>query len=223
MKAFRLLHRGRYDLLHTHEEACFFGLLLAKLFGLPHLYDMHSSLPQQLTNFRWGRLRLLVGLFAWLERWVVQSSDAVITICPDLETHVERTNGNVPHIMIENMASEEKPPVVTDEELISFKAMYEVCDEHKVILYTGNFEPYQGIDLLINAAERVLQQRQNVLFVLVGGTPQQVQRYQHQVQGCGLLPYFRFAGLRPPHDMPYFMQLAHILVSPRVSGTNTPL
>ena len=37
MKAIRLVIRGNYDLLHTHEEASFFGVILAKLFRLPHL------------------------------------------------------------------------------------------------------------------------------------------------------------------------------------------
>ena len=45
IRAFRLLQTGRYDLLHTHEEAGFFGILLAKIFDVRHIYDMPSSLP----------------------------------------------------------------------------------------------------------------------------------------------------------------------------------
>ena len=37
--------------------------ILAGLLGLPHLYDMHSSLPQQLTNFAYSRSRLVNGAF----------------------------------------------------------------------------------------------------------------------------------------------------------------
>ena len=33
------------------------------MLGVPHLYDMHSSLPQQLTNFAFSRSRVLDGVF----------------------------------------------------------------------------------------------------------------------------------------------------------------
>src|SRR5688500_1418618 len=42
---------GRYDVIHSHEEGAVIGIILAGLLRVPHLYDMHSSLPQQLTNF----------------------------------------------------------------------------------------------------------------------------------------------------------------------------
>ncbi|HLQ28787.1 MAG TPA: glycosyltransferase, partial [Ktedonobacteraceae bacterium] len=41
----------RYRYLHTHEEAGLMGVLLAFLFGCKHLYDMHSDLSQQMSNF----------------------------------------------------------------------------------------------------------------------------------------------------------------------------
>ena len=40
------------------------GSLLAGVLGVPHLYDMHSSLPQQLTNFAFSRSRLLKRAFS---------------------------------------------------------------------------------------------------------------------------------------------------------------
>jgi glycosyltransferase involved in cell wall biosynthesis len=222
-KAFRLLQKGRYDLLHTHEEACFFGVLLAKFFRLPHLYDMHSSLPQQLRNFRYSRLRPLIGLFEGLERWAINASDALITICPALEEYVKQINTNVPHVMIENVASEGDTAVISEEEMHTFKATHALVPGQKIVLYAGTFEPYQGLDLFIASAERVLCQRQDVLFLLVGGKPEQVRHYQSQVRERGLLSHFRFTGIRPPQDVPCFIRLAHVLVSPRTSGTNTPL
>ena len=50
---------GRYDAVHSHEEGSFIGIVVAALLGLPHLYDMHSSLPQQLSNFAFSKSRLL--------------------------------------------------------------------------------------------------------------------------------------------------------------------
>ena len=104
-RALGLMLTKRYDLLHTHEEASFFGVLLARMFRIPHVYDMHSSLPQQLTNFQYTRFRPMVRLFEWLESRTINSSDAVITICPALAEQVRKLNGRVPHLMIENVPS----------------------------------------------------------------------------------------------------------------------
>ena len=49
--ALRRAASERYDAVHSHEEGSYIGVPIARLLGLPHLYDMHSSLPQQLTNF----------------------------------------------------------------------------------------------------------------------------------------------------------------------------
>ncbi|MBW8714054.1 MAG: glycosyltransferase, partial [Acidobacteria bacterium] len=76
---------GRYDAVHSHEEGSWWGVLVAALLGVPHLYDMHSSLPQQLTNFAYSRSRALAAMFRWLERFVIRRSRVVIVICPQLE------------------------------------------------------------------------------------------------------------------------------------------
>jgi glycosyltransferase involved in cell wall biosynthesis len=222
-KAFRLLQKERFDLLHTHEEASFFGVLLARYFRIPHLYDMHSSLPQQLGNFRTTRCRPLIGLFEGLERWVINASSAVITICPALAEHVSRINGQVAQVMIENVGSGIEPSPMSAAEMQAFKAALALPDDTQIVLYTGTFEPYQGLDLLIASARQLLCQRQDVLFLLVGGKPEQVRHYQDLVAQHGLSAHFRFTGIRPPRDMPGFLHLATALVSPRTSGTNTPL
>jgi glycosyltransferase involved in cell wall biosynthesis len=221
LKAFRLLCNNRYDLLHTHEEASIFGLAFAKLFRLRHLYDMHSSLPQQLQNFRYTGCHSLIRLVGWLERLVLSQSDAVITICPALAEHVERLNRHAPQVMIENTESIDLQAVST-EETAAFKATYTLGGA-KIVLYTGTFEPYQGLDLLIASAKQVLCQTQDVVFLLVGGSQEQVRYYQERVRQGGCAAHFRFTGTLPPAEMPCIMQLASVLVSPRVCGTNTPL
>ena len=79
---------GRYDAVHSHEEGGAIGVVLATLLRVPHLYDMHSSLPQQLTNFAFSGSRLVRGVFAFVERLMIRRSRAVIVICPSLEETV---------------------------------------------------------------------------------------------------------------------------------------
>ncbi len=57
---FRVLTK-RYDLIFSHEEAALPGVVLSRLGRVPHIYDMHSSLPQQLENFEFSRSTFLKG------------------------------------------------------------------------------------------------------------------------------------------------------------------
>jgi glycosyltransferase involved in cell wall biosynthesis len=220
-KAVRLLWKTSYDLIHSHEESSFFGVFLAKRFRIRHLYDMHSSLPQQLLNFEYTDSRFIIKIFELLERRTICLSDAVITICPALSDHVRRIQPRVPVEMIENLSTVTNPMAILDEDVLKFKCDYSI-DGKRVVFYAGTFEPYQGIDLLIAAAVRVLQKRQDVIFLLAGGNPTQVHAYQKRVRDVGLEASFRFLGMRLPVEISRALRLSHVLVSPRTRGNNTP-
>jgi glycosyltransferase involved in cell wall biosynthesis len=222
-KSVRLLQKNHYDLLHTHEEASFFGALLARLFRVRHLYDMHSSLTQQLTNFRYSKFKPLINIFDWVERKVINSSDAIITICPALEDHVKQINCRIPQVMIENVAMEADPADLSEEALRPVQARYPGLAGRRIILYAGTFEAYQGLELLVASAQKVVQRHNDALFLMVGGSPDQVRHYEKRVAAGGLSSHFLFTGKRPPAEVPIFVKLSHMLVSPRINGTNTPL
>jgi glycosyltransferase involved in cell wall biosynthesis len=92
-----------------------------------------------------------------------------------------------------------------------------------VVLYTGTFEAYQGLDLLFAAMALVRDRRPDARLVLAGGKPDQVRRAQEQAQAAGIGDVTVFAGERPASDIPAYLLAADVLVSPRSRGTNTPL
>src|SRR5262249_31683069 len=59
LTALRRVLTRRYDVIHSHEEAGLIGIALAAALRVPHVYDMHSSLPQQLTNFAFSESRVI--------------------------------------------------------------------------------------------------------------------------------------------------------------------
>src|SRR5204863_7370473 len=74
LTALRLAMTRRYDAVHSHEEGGAIGVVLARWLRVPHLYDMHSSLPQQITNFGYGRAKWLTRICAVLERFLITRS-----------------------------------------------------------------------------------------------------------------------------------------------------
>jgi glycosyltransferase involved in cell wall biosynthesis len=221
LESFTEVSRRRYDLIHTHEEAGFWGVLLGRLFRIPHVYDMHSSLPQQLGNFQFTKSKTFVRLFEMLETWVLKYSSAVITICPDLQNQVKKQFPSQKSILIENVV--DYGMVFGEEDKSRTIRKTHGLGGKKVVLYTGTFEPYQGIDFLIESAGPVIEKIPSVRFLLVGGRPEQVEFYKKMVKKRHSEFHFLFTGQVLPQEVNSYIQCADVLVSPRTKGTNTPL
>ena len=91
-----------------------------------------------------------------------------------------------------------------------------------LVIYTGNLEAYQGVDLLVEAAPAVLAGHPDTVFVIAGGELDQIKRLRRLVP-ARFASRVVFVGHRPENEMVDFLMGADVLVSPRSSGTNTPL
>ena len=223
-----LLTRHRYDAVHAHEESVFWCRFLKPVFRFRLIYDMHSSLPQQLNNFQFTKSRLLTGLFRILEDTCLRKADAVVTICPDLKDYALRT-GVAParHLLIENSIFEEVHLTgrrgTTDPAPGGPNRSLTFDPARPIILYAGTFENYQGIDQLIRAFAIVHAERPDALLLLVGGTTQQVEVATNTVASLGIADSVILTGRVSKSIASRYTSLASVLVSPRLHGTNTPL
>lgn len=212
----------RYRYIHTHEEAGVMGVVLAFIFGCKHLYDMHSDLSQQMSNFAFTKSTVLIRCVEALQKLIVSRADAVIAICPDLEQTVKRLAPGKPVYMIENVAVDEALPPANESDVALIRQRWKLGTD-PVLLYTGTFESYQGIELLLRSVALVRTAFPNARYVLVGGKPEQVEKQRLLAQELGIAEMVCFVGQRPLEEMPQYMALADILLSPRSEGTNTPL
>ncbi len=92
-----------------------------------------------------------------------------------------------------------------------------------MVLYTGTFEAYQGLDLLFAAMKHVLAKAPTARLVLAGGHPDQIERARRDADAQGIGAAAVFAGERPAEEIPAYLEAADVLVSPRSLGKNTPL
>jgi glycosyltransferase involved in cell wall biosynthesis len=93
----------------------------------------------------------------------------------------------------------------------------------RLVLYAGTFEPYQGLDLLVEASVEVVDACRDVRFLCAGGNEKQVDGVRGLARQRGVSEYFVLPGTLPPEEVESLLKAASILVSPRTSGTNTPL
>jgi glycosyltransferase involved in cell wall biosynthesis len=218
-KAWGRLRKKKYDLIHTHEEANIMGVFFNRKFKIPHLYDMHSSLVQQMDNFKFTKLKFIVGFFKYIENKSLKNAAGIIVICRSLFDYAAEKTEPQKLTLIENFIDEYGDAELNPEKLNQLSEKIGK-KENKIVLYTGTLEKYQGIPLLLSALAHL---KDDIRLVLVGGKPEQVEETNKLIDELGLTSRVICAGRKPPRDIPYYLYLADVLVSPRILGTNIPL
>lgn len=91
-----------------------------------------------------------------------------------------------------------------------------------LLMYVGNLQSYQGIDLLLESFALVLKLAK-VDLVIIGGDNSDIQKYQKKARCLGIDRKVHFVGPKPVEHLGVYLSQADILVSPRITGKNTPM
>lgn len=220
-----LLVRHRYDFVDAHEEGVFICRFLRPVFRFKLVYEMHSSLPRQLTSFEFTSSRLWIWLFERLERSSLRAADAVVTISPSLARYAtEQIPDKTKHFLIENSVLDEVK--LKDSGTVSRHeqpSKHSLLGDREVVAYAGTFEAYQGLEILLKAFREVRKQCGDVALLLVGGTADQVARYRKQAEELDIEKDCVFTGRVDQGVARRLTEAAAVVTSPRLEGTSTPL
>lgn len=233
-----LLLRHRYDVVHAHEEAVFWCRWLKPIFRFRLIYDMHSSLPQQLQNFQFTDIRAIRWIFEKLEISATRASEAVIAICPDLYQYAKSlTTDHEKILLIENSLFDPvrlSAKAIGEYDTSSAHDPRQAEDKHlehwlqrrqasQTLVYAGTLEAYQGIDKLLEAFAVVVKRIPAAGLLIIGGQPAQVDAFRAMADRLGLAEHVYFTGQRSQTEAQRLVESAGACVSPRFSGNNTPL
>ena len=211
------LRFGGYDVVHAVEEAAHLIAPFARWFRVPLVMDVDSSIPDQLRYSGFATRGPLLRLAEALELYALRHSATAITVCASLTDGVKARAPGLPVFQVED------PPLVEPgakpaPEAVEGLRRALTLGPWPVVLYSGNFEPYQGVELLLEALALVPQ----VQLLLMGGGPGDVARMKAEARARGIGERTIFSGERPPSELPVFLALADVLASPRAKGQNTP-
>ena len=217
LRAARLLRRERWDVVHAVEESAFLAIVLKWLFGVPYIFDMHSSVARQMQE-RFPVLSAVGGIIDAFERTAVRRSCGVIAVSPLIRERVRGFDAEKPVVCVEDAAvlNGDGPP---GEELLRET----IGRAGPIVLYIGNLEGYQGIDLVLESWPHALAGQPDAQLVLIGGLPEDIDRYGARARELGIAHATHFLGPRPVSLLGWYLRQADILVSPRTKGHNTSM
>jgi glycosyltransferase involved in cell wall biosynthesis len=210
-----LMTTRRYDVVHAVEEAAPLVAPLARLLRIPFVADVDSSIPDQLRYSGFATRGPLLWAAETLERHALRRAAVVVTVCNSLTEGVRRRAPEARVFQVED------PPLVDASSAPDAAAVEALrrslgLAADPVVLYSGNFEAYQGVEMLVAAAGIATEAQ----FLFMGGEPAEIKRLEERAAGAGARCVF--AGKRPPSELPLFLALSDLLASPRTHGDNTP-
>ena len=214
------LSRQRYDALYAHEEAALLARFAGALFRIPYVYDMHSSLPLQITDWKFSSQPWVVALFRWIERACVRGACAVVAISPAVARAARSAWPDALCVVLTNHFEVERMPERHECEAI--RVRHGVGADEKLIVYTGSFVALQALDLLLEAAPKVLAAVPNARFLIIGGTEAEIAQLRAVADRLGLADRVILEHARPQSEIPAYLAAADALVSPRIQGINPP-
>jgi glycosyltransferase involved in cell wall biosynthesis len=212
-----LLRTRNYDVVHAVEESAFLALLLCPLRSIPFIYDVDSSMTTQLVD-RYRLLRPLRWLLQKIESLPMRYAAAVVPMCDALADEVRKYRDTGVVVL--------KDVSLVDPE-ISDDPMEDIRDEFslsgRIVMYIGNLESYQGIDLLLESFQLVAVNDPQVSLIIIGGIAEDIEHYRALAAERGIGAQVHFLGQRPVDRIGQYLAQADILVSPRIQGSNTPM
>lgn len=217
-KAWSLHRKNRYDAVHCVEDAGVIGRLLSAFCGTKFIFEKHSD-P---SSYRKGVLKnALMTFYAAVEKGCVRSADAVICTGPGLAQQARSYGGKVQVHCISDIPSSLKQPEAA--ETAAVRKSWGLVPEAVVAAYVGSFAVYQGVGLLFEAFALAVKRLPELRLFIVGGSDDEIEERRKFLKAKGCLDSVIFAGKIPPDRLPAYLAAADILVSPRISGVNTPL
>lgn len=218
-EARRLIRERPYDVIHAVEDAGMIAVSLARMSNAKFVFEKHSD-P---GSYRKGAVRnFIMWLYGKVEARSIRHADAVIGTGPGLVAQAKRwirPGKQVHHIFdIPSSLTEADP-----ERVKTIRASWCPQGDEVIALYVGSFAVYQGVELIFEAIPDVCRKDARVRFVIIGGTPEAVKVRRERLREQGCEGAVVFAGKIPPDELPHYLSAADILLSPRISGANTPL
>jgi len=217
-KGLQLIRKQNYILVHGVEEAGIIAVFLSKLAGCKAIFEKHSDPFSYKKKFL---KNILLAAYAFVERITVKRVNAVICTGPGLVKQVEKMGTSTRAFDIFDIPSSlvESSPLQVDR----IRKKLQQQNNEILITFVGSFAIYQGIDLLIKTIPEVTKKCPLARFIIIGGKNDEIEKRKMILQQQGALEAVSFIGMVAPDILPDYLSASDILLSPRISGVNTPL
>jgi len=221
-KLLKVVRQHRIEIIHAHNyEAALVGGVVAWLTGLPLIYNAINTMEGELASYNFIRPQILaVGLARLLDY-----------VTPRVADHVIADTAELQHFLFYQGLPLDRITVIHSG---VWTEMFEHGDGQKVrkefglgnapvVLYTGTFDEFQGVDYLLRAFQIVQQHTPAARLLLVGSTIKSSHKEKYngmaQALGVGSAVTITTCSLE---ELPDFLAAGNVAVIPRPESSGIP-
>lgn len=223
MQTLRTAVAVRPHIIHAHlHEGALIGSVASRLLGVPLLFDYQGSLSAEMLDHRFLRPNSwFLGPTRRLERHLNQTADLVITSSQHAARRLVAEEG-LPAGQVRPLPDAVNtdrfhPLALTPAERTALRTRLGIGPERRVVVYLGLLAPYQGTDLLLEAARQVVAAEPKAFFLIMGYPG--ADTYARQAARLGLANHTSFPGRIPYTEAHRYLALGDVAVAPKLSRT----
>jgi glycosyltransferase involved in cell wall biosynthesis len=219
----REMRRLKPDIIHAHlHEGALIGNIARAVHHAPLLFDYQGSLTAEMTDH--GFLGANSGLrrpLAALEHHIGRAADMVMTSTHHAADRL-RASGEIAARRISCVPDAVdthrfRPDALTAADRAEMRAQLGIKPTDRVVVYLGLLAPYQGTDILLQAAAQVLTRVPNAFFLVMGFPGNE--RYRVLAERLGIADRVSLPGQIPYLDAHRYLALGDVAVAPKLSET----
>ncbi len=212
----RLLREHFFDAMIGHDaDGMLLGLALKRRARIPIIYDMHGSLTELVRNIHHAP-RPILAIAERIERHLYSEANLILANW----AHLKSTIGDCYTDKVCLLG--DRPPVTTTTDLshpAGDDSWKRENDIKHLLIYVGNFAPYQRVDLLIDMMHILKRQQTEVTLCLIGPAPERLAaRF-----GVDSSVDIRLLGPRHGNELARILAAADVALSPRVTVNYPPM
>ena len=189
--------------------------LLARIYKIPRILEINSPLAyEQQHRLRLPRLAQIV------ENHIFLNAPYVIVVSNVIKEHLQSLGVPEDRIYIQ--------PIAVDSQFFESARftppaeIQERCKDRVVIGYVGTLLHYHRVHVLFDLARELTHRSLKVIFLMIGGEQQKVEKYQDMAKKEGLGDLFIFIGSINYQNLPSYLEIMDIGIIPNTAPWAAP-
>ncbi len=224
----RVVHtatKTKPDLIHAHlHEGALIGYPVSKALGIPLIFDFQGSLTSEMLDHGFVKKEsLMFGPLRFLESVINHMPDIIITSSHNASKVLTNEFG-YPASKVLTLADSvdtnffrPQCELASPQKLEEIKRQLDIPKDKFVVAYLGLLARYQGTVSLMEAAKIMTDKGLAVHFLVMGYPGEDA--YRGLAVEMGIDQHMTFTGQISYLQAPYYLALADITVSPKISET----
>ncbi|MBA7480155.1 N-acetyl-alpha-D-glucosaminyl L-malate synthase [subsurface metagenome] len=154
----------------------------------------------------------------WREKieYVLNTADHIITVSQSNLACIKKLDVSTPVTVIPNGF---RSDLFYPRDSSECRKALKLPQDKKIILTVGNLEPVKGQKYLLEAVQKIVRERRDILCVIVGAGKLRT-ALERQIRSLGLEDYVVLAGGKPHDEIPLWMNACDLFVLPSLNEGN---